>query len=83
MGPVVSKSQNVLDKKLERFERRMVAAYKKNNEIIRKQISRLKTHLGLKNYPQERRTGFVYYLAKFGDRFIDSVLDKINPLDPK
>ena len=83
IGPIVSKSHSVLDKKLDRLERRIVAAYKNKNGIIRSQIARLKTHLGPASYPQERRTGFIYYLAKFGDSFIDSVLEVIDPFNPR
>ena len=68
-------------KSLEQMESRLVRAEKQKNEVSVNQIRALKEKLYPKNGLQERYDNFISFYLKYGDRFIETLMKHLNPLE--
>ncbi|MBW3534564.1 MAG: bacillithiol biosynthesis cysteine-adding enzyme BshC [Gemmatimonadetes bacterium] len=54
-------------------EKKIVAAVKRESEVALQQIEKARLHLHPAGKPQERVTNVFYYLARYGDAFLEDV----------
>ncbi len=68
---------------LEAFEKKLVAAAKREQEAPLQQLELVRDHLFPGNGLQERRENFIPWYAKEGPAFFDRLLAELDPLDPR
>jgi hypothetical protein len=75
LSPAVTEGLRAnLIRRLDRFERRLVASAKKQHADIMKEIATARGSLYPLGKPQERATNFVPLLARYGPALIDDML---------
>lgn len=74
-GAVVSGLQRSLDHKLERAERRMVAATKRRETEVMRRIATARGSLYPHGVKQERKLAFIPFLARYGSGLLGQMLD--------
>jgi bacillithiol synthase len=67
---------------LEQWESRLVRAEKQKHEVTLNQLRAVKEKLFPNNGLQERTDNILPYLLKYGTRFIEDILESLEPFDP-
>jgi uncharacterized protein YllA (UPF0747 family) len=62
---------------LDDLEKKVVHALKRENEIALAQLEKAQLHLFPEGTPQERVLSPFYYLARYGDGFLDAVHERL------
>ena len=87
IDPTLAQSTSAIQAKLEhaidRLEKKLVRAEKKNYHTRLEQIDHIKTELFPKNSLQERTENFGLFFVKWGQQFIDELIRNFEPLDFK
>ena len=60
-------------------ERKILQALKRKNETSLNQLEKARLHLFPEGKPQERMSNVLYFLARYGEPFLQSVLDRLHP----
>ena len=66
---------------LEKLEKRLIKLEKENHEISINQINKIKNKLFPNNVLQERSDNMIAFYLNHGNRFIETLIKEINPLD--
>lgn len=74
--------KNKIDFNLGTLEKKIFQSNKKKNELLTSQLQKLKTALVPEGQLQERVIDIIYFLAKYGENFMKSLYDSINPQPP-
>lgn len=72
-----------MKKMLTNLEGKLLRAEKRNFEVSNDQIRAIKTRLFPNNTLQERYDNFIPFYLKYGDEFIVSLKENLNPLQPQ
>ena len=72
-----------LKKALDNLEKKLIKAEKKNHETRLQQIDQVKAELFPKNSLQERTENFGMLYVRWGQQFIDELINHFEPLDFK
>jgi bacillithiol biosynthesis cysteine-adding enzyme BshC len=65
---------------LKKLRGKLLQAVKRKNETVRRQFLHAQAQAFPGGHPQERDVGFVYFLNKYGDSFVDRLCEEL-PLD--
>jgi bacillithiol biosynthesis cysteine-adding enzyme BshC len=65
---------------LKKLRGKLLQAVKRKNETVRRQFLHAQAQAFPGGHPQERDVGFIYFLNKYGDGFIDRLCEEL-PLD--
>ena len=63
---------------LKKLKEKLFQAHKKKNKILRDQIYKVKNNLFPEDKLQERMISIVFFLAKYGFDFIDTLYDSMD-----
>ncbi len=74
----VEHSKTRIDFELKKLKEKLFQAHKKKNKILRDQIYKVKNNLFLEDKLQERMISIVFFLAKYGFDFIDTLYDSMD-----
>jgi bacillithiol biosynthesis cysteine-adding enzyme BshC len=83
LAPSTEAVQVRLKKALDNLEKKLIKAEKKNYETRLQQIDQVKAELFPKNSLQERTENFGMLYVKWGQQFIDELINHFEPLDFK
>ncbi len=83
LAPSTSAVQARLKRAIDNLEKKLVKAEKKNFETRIVQIENIKTDLFPKDSLQERSENFGLFYVKWGQNFIDQLIEHFGPLDFK
>ena len=75
--------QAQLQKSIDKLEQRLLRAEKRKNETSLEQIRKIKDKFFPKNGLQERHENFLAYYSRYGDLFIETLKEHLNPLEKK
>ena len=70
-------------KAIQALEEKVMKAYKRKNESAVSQIEKIKTTLFPEQSLQERHENFMSFYSKWGDAFLDDIVNQLNPLEKK
>jgi uncharacterized protein YllA (UPF0747 family) len=68
-------------KSLERLEKKLIKLEKEKHEISINQINKIKNKLFPNNVLQERTDNIISFYLNHGNKFIETLMEEINPLD--
>ena len=84
-GAVAHDEFNVLSikqiKSLEKLEKKLIKLEKEKHEIAINQINKIRNKLFPNNVLQERTDNFISFYLNHGNKFIETLIEEINPLD--
>lgn len=83
LAPSAEAVQARLKKALDNLEKKLIKAEKKNYETRLQQIDQIKAELFPKNSLQERTENFGLLYVRWGQQFIDELINHFEPLDFK
>jgi len=83
LGPSTEAVKMRLHKTLQNLEKKLIKAEKRNHNDALLAIKNIKDELFPKGVLQERSENFGSFYAKYGEHFIDSLIDSLKPLDFK
>ncbi len=83
LGPSTEAVKMRLHKTLQNLEKKLIKAEKRNHNDALLAIKNIKDELFPKGILQERSENFGSFYAKYGEHFIDSLIDSLKPLDFK
>lgn len=78
-GPI-SHARTVAFEAIQDVEKKIVQAVKRENEIALQQVEKARLHLYPDGRPQERVLNVFYYLVRYGERFLQALLERFHPL---
>ena len=68
-------------KSLEKLEKKLIKLEKEKHDISINQINKIKNKLFPNNVLQERTDNFISFYLNHGNKFIETLIEEINPLD--
>lgn len=83
LGPSAEAIRARINRAMGNLEKKMIKAEKRRHENSLNQIDRIKDELFPNGSLQERRENFGLYYAAWGESFIESLVEKFDPLDFK
>lgn len=83
LGPSTEAIKMRLHKTLQNLEKKLIKAEKRNHNDALLAIKNIKDELFPKGILQERSENFGSFYAKYGEHFIDSLIESFKPLDFK
>ena len=83
LGPSTEAVKMRLQKTLQNLEKKLIKAEKRNHNDALLAIKNIQNELFPKGILQERSENFGSFYAKYGEHFIDSLIDSFKPLDFK
>jgi len=82
VNAVAAEQQKALNA-LEALSQKIIKAQKKKHEVSVNQIRNIRQKLFPENTPQERYYNFSMFYLKYGDLFLDTLKDKLDPFNRK
>ena len=74
-GPVTKARNNALSA-FQAAERKILQSVKRKNEVVSSQLEIAQRHLFPEGQPQERMLAPLYYLARYGNDFVESLAER-------
>ena len=69
-----------MDKELRNLRGKIIQGAKRRDETLRRQFSRARSQSFPGGTPQERSIGSIYFVNRYGDAFLDRLLEQL-PLE--
>lgn len=80
LGGAVKSTHGRMDKELRNLREKIIQGAKRRDETLRRQFSRARSQSFPGGTPQERTIGSIYFVNRYGDAFLDRLLEQL-PLE--